>query len=439
MSGSADPYAVLGLTPDADAAQIRAAYLALARQHHPDRRAGGAGPSEDRIKEINAAFAVLGDARRRAAYDRAAQAAVVAAVDGVRPAVHRSPTEARRLASRRSRVIARGGAGAAGALVAVSVLAVAHANGLPRFSLAHFDARPEAEAMRANLAIGGGDAAPENVMLPWPGRGAQVRSGGLELSFEAARGDGGARLTVRDAGGDTVALSLPKDAELDGARYGVGRLDPDSRGASVVLAYRSRGEAGAQLKVAAPVDRGWKIVDLGPRPGAPLAVFPEEIDGDGVAEFVLPDARFLSVFGPPRQALFPPQILQVRAGQVVDVSDSGRFVAVFRADMEAARPICALGSNSACAAFVADAARVGRLEWAWSVMLQSYDRKAGWPLPSGCAAEAVPCPAGQGRRFTGYPAALEDFLRRSGYVRAHIDLGEEAPPVTPPASRAGAR
>jgi hypothetical protein len=107
--------------------------------------------------------------------------------------------------------------------------------------------------------------------------------------------------------------------------------------------------------------------------------------------------------------------------------------------MEAARPICALGSNSACAAFVADAARVGRLEWAWSVMLQSYDRQASWPLPSGCAAEAATCPAGQARRFSGYPAALEDFLRRSGYVRAPIDLGEEAPPVTPPASRAGAR
>ncbi|NEX92596.1 hypothetical protein, partial [Caulobacter sp. 17J65-9] len=341
--------------------------------------------------------------------------------------------------SQRSRAIARGGAAAAGALVAVALLAVAHADGLPQFSLARFGARPQAETMQANLAIGGGEAAPENVMLPWPGRGAQIRSGGLELSFEAARGDGGARLKVRDARGETVALSVPNDAELDGARFGVGRLEPDGRGASVILAYRIRGEAGAQLRVAAPVDRGWKVVDLGPRPGAPLEVFPEELDGDGVAEFVLPDTRFASVFGPPRQALFPPQILQVRAGQVVDVSDSGRFVAVFRADMEAARPICALGSNSACAAFVADAARVGRLEWAWSVMLQSYDRKAGWPLPAGCEDDRAPCPSGQVRRFSGYPAALEDFLRRSGYVRAHIDLGEEAPPVTPPASRAATR
>ncbi|NEX94878.1 DnaJ domain-containing protein, partial [Caulobacter sp. 17J65-9] len=101
MSGSADPYAVLGLPRNADAAQIRAAYLALAQQHHPDRQAGGAEASEDRIKEINAAFAVLGDPRKRAAYDQAAQASV--GTGAARPAVRHSPTEVRRLASQRSR------------------------------------------------------------------------------------------------------------------------------------------------------------------------------------------------------------------------------------------------------------------------------------------------------------------------------------------------
>lgn len=68
-------YEVLGVAPDAPAAQIRQAYVRLARQHHPDYFAGaGAGPraeAEQRMRAINEAWSVLGDHRRRAAYDRA--------------------------------------------------------------------------------------------------------------------------------------------------------------------------------------------------------------------------------------------------------------------------------------------------------------------------------------------------------------------------------
>jgi hypothetical protein len=74
MDGRADPYAVLGVAPDATAEQVRRAYLALARRHHPDAHAeGGAAAraaAERRMQEVNAAWAVLGDAGRRAAFDR---------------------------------------------------------------------------------------------------------------------------------------------------------------------------------------------------------------------------------------------------------------------------------------------------------------------------------------------------------------------------------
>jgi hypothetical protein len=73
MGGGADPYAVLGVRRDATAEEVRRAYLALARRHHPDANSQG-GPAaraaaERRMQEVNAAWAVLGDAARRAAHD----------------------------------------------------------------------------------------------------------------------------------------------------------------------------------------------------------------------------------------------------------------------------------------------------------------------------------------------------------------------------------
>lgn len=58
-------YEVLGVDRSADPATIRSAYLSLARRHHPDRDDGDVG----RMAEVNAAWAVLGDVRKRAAYD----------------------------------------------------------------------------------------------------------------------------------------------------------------------------------------------------------------------------------------------------------------------------------------------------------------------------------------------------------------------------------
>ncbi len=67
-----DPYAVLGVRPDASTAEIKAAYRALVKRHHPD-----AGGDAARIIALNAAWEVLGDGDRRRRHDgrRAAAAA----------------------------------------------------------------------------------------------------------------------------------------------------------------------------------------------------------------------------------------------------------------------------------------------------------------------------------------------------------------------------
>jgi molecular chaperone DnaJ len=55
---------VLGVAPNASTAEIKAAYRALVKQHHPD-----AGGDEHTILALNAAWEVLGDAQRRAQHD----------------------------------------------------------------------------------------------------------------------------------------------------------------------------------------------------------------------------------------------------------------------------------------------------------------------------------------------------------------------------------
>ncbi len=63
-----DYYAELGVTSDADLAQIKKAYRKLARQHHPD--VSKAADAEARFKSAAEAYATLKDPVKRAAYDQ---------------------------------------------------------------------------------------------------------------------------------------------------------------------------------------------------------------------------------------------------------------------------------------------------------------------------------------------------------------------------------
>jgi DnaJ-class molecular chaperone len=64
-----DPYRRLGVGRDADQATIRKAYRRLAKESHPDLHPGDAA-AEERFRKINQAYDILGDADRRARFDR---------------------------------------------------------------------------------------------------------------------------------------------------------------------------------------------------------------------------------------------------------------------------------------------------------------------------------------------------------------------------------
>jgi DnaJ-class molecular chaperone len=63
-----DPYLELGVSRTATAAEIRKAFHKLAKQHHPDANTGDK-KSEDRFKQVSAAFDIIGDVDKRKKFD----------------------------------------------------------------------------------------------------------------------------------------------------------------------------------------------------------------------------------------------------------------------------------------------------------------------------------------------------------------------------------
>ena len=65
-----DYYQILSVSRNATKEQIKKAYRKLAMQYHPDRNPGKEKWANEKFKEINEAFGVLGDPQKRRQYDQ---------------------------------------------------------------------------------------------------------------------------------------------------------------------------------------------------------------------------------------------------------------------------------------------------------------------------------------------------------------------------------
>lgn len=64
-----NPYSVLGVSKTASEKEIKSAFRKLAKQHHPDHNPNDKS-AQDKFSKINQAYEILGDAKKRAQFDR---------------------------------------------------------------------------------------------------------------------------------------------------------------------------------------------------------------------------------------------------------------------------------------------------------------------------------------------------------------------------------
>ena len=68
MSKEADYYKILGINSESSDSEIKKAYRGLSMKYHPDRNVGNS-QVEEKFKEINQAYEILGDKEARRRYD----------------------------------------------------------------------------------------------------------------------------------------------------------------------------------------------------------------------------------------------------------------------------------------------------------------------------------------------------------------------------------
>ena len=87
MAAQRDYYEILGVSRNAEAAEIKKAYRKLAVKFHPDKNPGDP-TAEDKFKELGQAYEALSDPDKRAAYDRYGHDAFSGGMGGGRGGFH---------------------------------------------------------------------------------------------------------------------------------------------------------------------------------------------------------------------------------------------------------------------------------------------------------------------------------------------------------------
>lgn len=244
---------------------------------------------------------------------------------------------------------------------------------------------------------------------------------GLALTLASRKSDDGQAiptLTIATPGSTPVEFAGEAGFENATASFGVGRFDPKAPAPQIEFAnYTGGAHCCVNISVIERDGRAWKQVPLGEWDGDVPDALPTDVDGDGTVDFVFNDNNFLYAFDAYAASWAPPQIFNVIGGRAIDVSTAPRYRRHYEADMARTRPECAKHANGACAAFAADAARLGQFDGAWKFVLANYDRRPSGEYPTHCLGTLhhANC-AGVVAKPKDYPQALRWFLEDNRYI-----------------------
>lgn len=269
--------------------------------------------------------------------------------------------------------------------------------------------------------------APAATMLSWVPKDDEetetflIDNYALTLSTHVhSNGERVAHLRVRGPKGEFASIHGQVGYPIPSAGFAVGKLDLKSDTQQVIFTSYTGGlHCCTKITVLELLEGKWRRIELGLWDGDPLPEFPADVDGDGTPDFLLKDDRFDYAFAPYTESHKPPRIFNINGARVVDVGHAARYDAIYEADMAHTHKGCVKGKNAACAAFVANASRLGQREWAWEIMLAHYKRATDWDFPTKCRVKRVNdlCPPGKTEQFREFPDALAWFLTDTGYTR----------------------
>jgi hypothetical protein len=193
-----------------------------------------------------------------------------------------------------------------------------------------------------------------------------------------------------------------------GLLFNIGRLDRTGNRYVMVQSFGGGPHCCVSVDVAIPEGRDRGIINLGDVDTAMtdrLDPAPTDIDGDGRTDFVIRDNRFFYEFAGYAGTAPPPlRIWNIRRGRAVEVSAQPRFQFAFREDLRERRGICLQARDevtSACPAYIATAARLGRFRSAWRDMMTVYEPERDDSTIN-----------------EHFPNHLRRFLRANGYLPA---------------------
>jgi hypothetical protein len=203
------------------------------------------------------------------------------------------------------------------------------------------------------------------------------------------------------------------------AEASIAEIDPGNAHPEIYFSSYSGGAHCCNLVIVAEELNGeWIGVGIGKFDGD--GYYLEDLDGDGLAEIVTPDNRFLYEFDCYACSAAPLTMTTLRSGTVFDISSDPRFLPAHRDWLEqiedSVEPGKRWSSMGYLAGWVAAKIRVGEGADAWQQLSEKWDY-AGDTGDEVCltGGKLEDC-ANKSRAVLKFPERLRFFLEQTGYV-----------------------